>query len=512
MRTWVVFQLPLKHVTRWGYDNLALRGPRISPSSHSISSLNYQNGNFSIVKRDRVPILPYTHTLLSCYCHRFCTVIQLFEEMPQRHARKIHFELLVDYIKLCLKKPKIVTATVAHCAALKIGALAHLRTSTSLLTVYSKAGDFTSSKGLFDEIHNRDVIAWNAIVAASLENNCYRTAMDFLEKMINAQTGFDSTTLLLMVSASLHMKNFDQGRGIHCVSVKSGMLGDISLGNALIDMYAKCGDLSSSECMYEEVECKDVVSWNSIMRGSLYNSDPEKALYYFKRMSFSEETADIVSLSCAISASSSLGELALGQSIHGLGIKLGYKDSSHVSVANSLVSLYSQCEDIKAAETVFREIALKDIVSWNAMMEGFASNGKINEVFDLLVEMQIVGSFQPDIVTLTTILPLCAELMLFREGRAIHGFAIRRQMVSDHVMLLNSLIDMYSKCNLVEKAELLFNSTTKKDSVSWNAMISGYSQNRYSDKAQELFREMLRWGSNCSSSTVFASSFFLQLP
>ncbi|KAK7406995.1 hypothetical protein VNO78_08633 [Psophocarpus tetragonolobus] len=505
MKTWVVFRLPLKRVTRLAYENLALLGPRISPS-HSISSHSYQDWKFSIVKQHRVPILPYTTTtFLSCCCRCFCTVIQLFEEMPQRdlHLRDIHFEL-VDYIKLCLKKPKFVMATIAHCAALKIGSLAHLPISTSLLTVYSKAGDFTSSKGLFNEIHKRDVIAWNAIVAASLENKCYRIAMDFFDKMIKAQTGFDSTTLLLIVSTSLQVKNFDQGRAIHCLSIKSGMLGDISLGNALIDMYAKCGDLSSSECLYEEMECKDVVSWNSIIRGSICNGDPEKALYYFKRMTVSEETADSVSLSCAISASSSLGELAFGQSIHGLGIKLGYKESSHVSVANTLISLYSQCEDIKAAERVFREIDFKDIVSWNAMMEGFASNGKVNEVFDLLVEMQIVGSFPPDIVTLTTILPLCAELMLSREGRSIHAFAIRRQMVSDHVMLLNSLIDMYSKGNLVEKAEFLFNSTTEKDSVSWNVMISGYSYNWYSDEAQKLFREMLRQGPNCSSFTVFA--------
>lgn len=429
--------------------------------------------------------------------------------MPQRalHLRDIHFEPVVDYMNLSLKKPNIVTATVVHCAALKIGALAHLPTSTSLLTVYSKAGDFTSSRDLFEEIHNhnRDVISWNAIISASLENNFYRTAMDFFGKMIKAQTGFDSTTLLLMVLASLHAKNFDQGRAIHCVSIKSRVLVDINLGNALTDMYAKCGDLSSSECLFEEMEYKDVVSWNSIMRGSLYNGDPEKSLYYFRRMSFSEENADHVSLSCAISACSSLRELAFGESIHGMGIKLGYKDSSHVSVANSLISLYSQCGVVEVAETVFRETAYKDIVSWNAMMEGFASNEKINEAFDLLVEMQTEGSFQPDIVTLTTILPLCAaELMLSREGRTIHGFAIRRHMVLDHLPLLNGLIDMYSKCSLVEKAQILFNSTTERDLVSWNAMISGYSQNKYSEEAQNLFRELLHWSPNCSSSTVFA--------
>jgi len=511
MRTWAVSQLQLNHITRWIFQNPVLLRfrPRRSSSFHSFSSQeNYLNGNFSIVHRQKVHFLPCDSSLLSCSCRCFCIAINLFDKMPQRyfHVREVHFDLVVDCMRLSLKKPNIVTATVVHCAALKIGALAYLPTSTSLFTLYSKAGDFTSSTVLFEDIHNRDVIAWNAIISASLENKCHRTAVEFFEKMIKDQTRFDSTTLLLMVSTLSHMKNFDQGRLIHCLSIKSGMLVDISLCNALMNMYAKCGDLNSSdsECLFEEIEYKDVVSWNSIMRGCLYNGDPEKSLCYFRRMNFSEERADHVSLSCAISACSSLGELAFGECIHGQGIKLGYKDSSLVSVANSLISLYSQCEAVDVAETVFREMTYKDIVSWNAMMEGYASNENIREVFDLMVEMQTIGSFQPDIVTLTTILPLCAELMLFREGRTIHGYAIRRQIVPDHLPLWNGLIDMYSKCNLVEKAELLFSSTAQRDLVSWNAMISGYSQNKYSEKAHNLFKELLRCGQNCSSSTVFA--------
>ncbi|XP_045813733.1 pentatricopeptide repeat-containing protein At4g19220, mitochondrial [Trifolium pratense] len=511
MQTWVVSQLQLKHhITRWTFQNLVLLQfrPRSSSSFYSFSSQNHKNMKFSIVPRKNVPFFPRHPSLLSCYCRRFCIAIHLFDKMPQRdfHVRDVHFELVVDCIKLSLKKPNIVTATVVHCAALKIGALAYLPTSTSLLTLYSKAGGFTSSRVLFEDIHIKDAIVWNAVISASLENNCYRTAVEFFQKMIKDQTRFDSTTLLLMVSTLSHMKNFVQGRVIHCVGIKSGMLVDISLCNALINMYAKCGDLNSfdSECLFEEMEYKDVVSWNSIMRGCLYNGDSEKSLYYFGRMNFSEETADHVSLSCAISACTSLGELAFGECIHGQGIKLGYKDSSHVSVANSLISLYSQCAAVEAAVTVFREIAYKDIISWNAMMEGYASNENIHEVFDLMVEMQTTGSFQPDIVTLTTILPLCADLMLSREGRTIHGYAIRKQMLSDHLPLLNGLIDMYSKCNLVEKAELLFNSTKERDLISWNAMISGYSLNKYSEKAQNLYKELLCYGPNCSSSTVFA--------
>ncbi|KAL5099751.1 hypothetical protein RYX36_004078 [Vicia faba] len=506
MRTWVVCHLQLKHITR-SFQNFVLHQyqPRKSSSFHSFSSQNNQSRIFSTV---RVLFLPYDPSMLSCCYRRFCIATHLFDKMPQRvfDVREVHFQLVADCIKLSLRKPNIVTAVVVHCAALKIGALAYLPTSTSLFTLYSKAGDFTSSRDLFEDIHNKDVISWNAIISASLENKCYITAVEFFEKMIKDQTRFDSTTLLLMASTLLHMKNFDQGKAIHCVSIKSGMLVDISLCNALINMYAKCGDLncSDSEYLFEEMEYKDAVSWNSIMRGCLYNGDPDKSLCYFIKMTFSEEMADHVSLSCAISACSSLGELNFGECIHGQGIKLGYKDSSHVSVTNSLISLYSQCGAVDVAETVFRDIAYKDIVSWNAMMEGYASNENIHEVFDLMVEMQTTGSFRPDIVTLTTILPLCAELMLSRKGRTIHGYAIRRQMLSDHLPLRNGLIDMYSKCNLVEKAELLFNSTKERDLVSWNAMISGYSLNKYSEKAQSLFKELLCCSSNCSSSTVIS--------
>ncbi|KAI4327899.1 hypothetical protein L6164_020309 [Bauhinia variegata] len=239
------------------------------------------------------------------------------------------------------------------------------------------------------------------------------------------------------------------------------------------------------------------------MRGCLYNNDPEKSLYYFKEMVLSGEEADNVSLSCAIAASTALGELAFGESIHGQGIKLGYNDSSHVSVGNALISLYSQCGDVEAAETLLREMVYKDIVTWNAMIEGYASNKKINEVFDLLLEMQTVGSFQPETVTLCTILPVCAELKLLREGRTIHGFAVRKQMVSD-LSLINCLTDMYSSSNRIETAQLLFNSLKERDLVSWNAMISGYSQNGFSKEAKNLFRELLRCCPNHNSSTVFA--------
>ncbi|KAK2989931.1 hypothetical protein RJ640_013855 [Escallonia rubra] len=389
---------------------------------------------------------------------------------------------------------------MTHSLALKVGALAHLPTSTSLLTIYSRAGDFSSSKALFGEIYAKDVVIWNAMITAAIDNQYCLDAMSFFNEMIKEGKGFDSATLVIVISALSKMKKLTQCRALHGLSVKSGLLSGSFLCNALIDMYAKCGDLSSSECMFGGMDCRDLVSWNSVMSGCLYNQSPDKSLWYFKQMACCKEQADYVSLSCAISASACLRELCIGQIVHGVGIKLGYLEF-HMSVSNSLLSLYSQCGDIDAAENLFAGMFWKDVISWNAMIDGFVLNGKVREAFDLLHYMQSSRSVQPDIVTVVTIIPLCAEFMLLREGKSVHGFTIRREAGLE-LSVMNSLMDMYMKCKRVNPAELLFQVMPERDLISWNTVISGYSQNGMSREAQILFKKLLFSGSQCSLSTL----------
>ncbi|KAA8521074.1 hypothetical protein F0562_011773 [Nyssa sinensis] len=93
--------------------------------------------------------------------------------------------------------------------------------------------------------------------------------------------------------------------------------------------------------------------------------------------------------------------------------------------------------------------------------------------------------------------------MILREGRAVHGLTIRRYMGLD-LSIMNSLMDMYLKCNHVREAEHVFKAITERDLVSWNIMISGYSQNGHPREAQTLFKELLRWCSQCSLATLLA--------
>ncbi|XXG51030.1 hypothetical protein AAC387_Pa02g4899 [Persea americana] len=430
---------------------------------------------------------------------------QLLDEMPQRdmyvpnatHSRVLYL------LRWSLHKPDLIPINALHCLAMKTGSLSDISSSTSLLTGYARAGDLSSSWSVFGGIVTKDVICWNAMISVNVQYGRFLAAIRLFGEMMKDVKEFDSTTLLVVLSALSRSHNFEQGRVLHGISLKLKMDSNSFLGNALVDMYAKYGDLSSAESLFGNMEFRDAASWNSMMSGYLYNGYPEKSLCYFRKMVFSGVHPDSVSLSCVISACSCLGEVRFGEYVHGWATKSGYDGTSHVSVANALISFYSKCDSVNAAEKVFGGLIDKDVVSWNAMIDCLVESGSVLEAVVLLRKMQLHREVQPDSVTVVVILPVCAELSLLREGKSLHGFALRREL-EFALSVTNSVMDMYMKCDGLRYAEHLFKVMPCRDLVSWNTMIAGYSSNGCLKEAQSLFRELLRSGLRCSSSTVLA--------
>ncbi|XP_047339297.1 pentatricopeptide repeat-containing protein At4g19220, mitochondrial [Impatiens glandulifera] len=440
-----------------------------------------------------------TFTSLPGFC-QYSGPHHLFDKIPQREMcfQNVSFSHVLDQIKLSAAKPTHLSNAKLHCLALKVGFLTYLPICTSVLMAYSKGGYFHFSRKLFEEIIHKDVIICNAMMTAAVENGYFEITLIYFRKMMQNGNWFDATSVLIILS---NLSDHDKERKslcLHSLGLKSGLLVDHCLCNAFIDMYAKCGDLNSSERVFTEMHSRDLVSWNAIINGCLYNDNPEKCLVYFRKMTFFDELADNVSLSSAIAASTCLFEFENGQAIHGYGIKLGYMDNTQSSVANSLISFYSHFGDVDAAETIFRRMSFKDMVSWNSIIDGFASNGNVWKVIEIMSEMS-----RPDEVTILTIIPLCAEYILLREGKSVHAYSIRRDF-SLCSSVINNLMDMYSKCDEINAAELLFNSTSAKDLVSYNTMMFGYSMNGVSKKAHMLFKELLWLKPEFSISTALA--------
>ncbi|PKA64816.1 Pentatricopeptide repeat-containing protein [Apostasia shenzhenica] len=426
----------------------------------------------------------------------------LFDKMHQRASSD--FKLLVDLLKTKPRDPLLVASI--HCISIKYSILLDKFFRTTLLTAYAGAEDSDSSWALFDEEAACDVILYNAIINTCLMKHDLRTCFDLFREMVKELHEFDSTTMVIVLSVVARARDVKQGAVLHGAILKRRFDFDTQLSNALINMYAKCGDLSSSEFVFADVRAKDITSWNSVINGSLFNGLPTKSALYFREMIHSSFQPDPISLSSGISACSFYEELhSLGKAIHGLVLKLGHGGIHGSSIENSLISFYSHSGDIEAAKEVFDSLFGKNIVSWNSMIGGLVENMKANEALQIFRELSSAMAMPPNAVTLIAIIPAIYKLDLPFEGKSVHAFAIRRQMEPSNPSLGNCLLDMYLKFDNFISAGHIFNAISDKDLVTWNTMILGYSKNPFlKQEARVLFCELLWQDLICSLPSLLA--------
>ena len=351
------------------------------------------------------------------------------------------------------------------------------------------------------------MILWNAAISALTLSRRHDDAVALFRRMARELGEFDSTTVVVMLSGASRAGNLGHGMALHAVAAKRCLDTDhLSLWNALIDMYAKCGDFYSSEVVFQRMmPCRDTTSWNSVISGSIFNGLAEVSASYFKEMTRSIFQPDEVSLSSVLSACSRLDDLfSFGESVHSCAVKLGYEDTASCSVANSLMTFYSEFRLPESAVKVFASTLNKNLVSWNAMIKGLVENDRVSEALTAFWEMRL--EYQPDVATLVTIISGCGGQGLVSEGKAVHGYILRKGFLHEEASAGNSLLDFYLKCDEPSTASLLFRTIPRRDLISWNTMISGYSRNdSLREEAQSMFKGLLSEGVlHCSMTTMLA--------
>ncbi|XP_078440552.1 putative pentatricopeptide repeat-containing protein At3g23330 [Wolffia australiana] len=198
--------------------------------------------------------------------------------------------------------------------------------------------------------------------------------------------------------------------------------------------------------------------------------------------------------SCAVTR-----RLKLGESLHGSSLKLGL--FSDLCSANALLNLYAKLHgdgsvggngDVSSARKLFDEMPQRDLVTWNTVVAGAASRGLHGEAM-AMVRAMVRAGLDPDSFTLSTVLPVFAELAAMAAAAETHGYALKRGLTDD-VFVSSGLIDAYAKSSRADLSWFVFSTASAKDLVSWNAIIAGSVQNGQCDDAIRIFRGMLREG------------------
>eukprot|EP01018_Ginkgo_biloba_P039769 Gb_41015 [translate_table: standard] len=298
-------------------------------------------------------------------------------------------------------------------------------------------------------------------------------ALDF-----NMYTGLAST--LQVCSNTKVLKQ------VHARLLRNGIEQNVFLGTQLVTKYAICGSMEYARLVFDKIYEQDVVLWNAMIRGYAKYGLGEEGLRLYYQMQRSGIQPDKFTYPCILKACAKVSALQEGREIHDHIVRAGC--DSDVYVGNSLIQMYAECGRLDDARQVFDKMPARDLVSWTKMIAGYAQKGHAKEALILFHEMQL-ADITPDPVTVVIVLPVCAHLGALQQGKWIHDYIIRSGFESD-VFVGTALMDMYAKCGNVEIARNVFDKMSKRDVVSWNAMIGGYGIHGYGEAALALFSQM----------------------
>eukprot|EP01018_Ginkgo_biloba_P001307 Gb_24666 [translate_table: standard] len=282
-------------------------------------------------------------------------------------------------------------------------------------------------------------------------------------------------------------KALPEAKLVHAHMIQTGFkCSDASVGNKLVTMYAKCGNLVDGRMIFDQMPERDVVSWTIVIAAYARHEHVEEAVALFYQMHRSYIKPNQFTFASVLPAFANLASLEKGKEIHEKIIRSGFQ--SNVFVANALVDMYSKCGNIEDARHLFDKMHQRNVISWTAIITGYAQNGNGDETLKLFREMQLLG-VKPNSKTFASVLPACTRLSALEQGVEIHGEIVRSGFHSD-IFVGNALVDMYAKCGSVEIARKLFDKMHQRNDVSWTAMIAGYAQNGNVDEALKLFQKM----------------------
>ncbi|XP_039165443.1 pentatricopeptide repeat-containing protein At4g21065 [Eucalyptus grandis] len=196
------------------------------------------------------------------------------------------------------------------------------------------------------------------------------------------------------------------------------------------------------------------------------------------------------------------GEMGHGlHALHALIAKLGL--GSDVYVQNALISAYGCVGAVETARKVFDEMPERDLVSWSSLIGCYANNGFGYDALVCFREMQLVESFEPDKVTMLSVISAVSSLGALELGRWVECY-FRRSGLSWKIYVGTALIDMYSRCGSVDESMRVFHETPERNVLTWTVAINGLAVHGHGDEALKLFHDMKESGMQPDSITFSA--------
>ncbi|OEL23129.1 Pentatricopeptide repeat-containing protein [Dichanthelium oligosanthes] len=415
-----------------------------------------------------------------------------------REGKTVRSAMYVPLLHRCVETGSLGDARAVHGHMVKTGTSADMFVATSLVNVYMRCGASQDARRLFDEMPEKNVVTWTALITGYTLNSQQVVALEVFVEMLEAGRYPSHFTLGATLNACSASDNVDLGKQVHGYTIKYGAESITSIGNSLCRLYAKSVSLESAMRTFRRVPDKNVITWTTMISACAEDENcVDLGLTLFLDMLMDGVMPNEFTLTSVMSLCGTRQDLNLGKQVQAFCFKIGCE--ANLPVKNSTMYLYLRKGETEEAMRLFEEMENVSIITWNAMISGYAqimetakddlharSRGfQALKVFRNLKR----SSMKPDLFTFSSILSVCSAMMALEQGEQIHAQTIKTGFLSD-VVVNSALVNMYNKCGCIEDATKAFVEMSTRTLVTWTSMISGYSQHGRPQEAIQLFEDM----------------------
>ncbi|KVH92307.1 Pentatricopeptide repeat-containing protein [Cynara cardunculus var. scolymus] len=319
----------------------------------------------------------------------------------------------------------------------------------TVLNMYAKCDRLDDAREVFDKMPVKDMVTWTALITGYSQNDKPVEALVLFPQMLRLELKPNHFTFSSLLKAAGARADEKEGEQIHGYCLKYGYDSNVYVGSALVDMYCRYERMEEAHFVFDGLEHKNEVSWNSLIAAFARKNEGDKALQLFQKMQRDEYKPTHFTYSSIFSSCASTGSLEQGKWIHAHMLKSGLKLIAFIG--NTLLDMYGKSGSFDDAIKVFDRLAKPDVVSWNSMLTAYAQHGLGIKTLQQFEKMLKTG-IEPNAVTFLCVLTACSHGGLLEKGQ--HYFEMMKKFkIQPEVSHYVTMVDLLGRAGQFDRAQ-----------------------------------------------------------
>ncbi|RRT63124.1 hypothetical protein B296_00000872 [Ensete ventricosum] len=356
-----------------------------------------------------------------------------------------------------------------HALATTAAMIDNLGVANKHVYIYAQHGALADAYALFSRMKERDNVSWSVIVGGFAKVGDYANCMQTFRDFVRSGLRIDNFTLPFVLRACRDTMSLGPGVEIHHLVLKAGLQSDFFVSAALVDMYARCGDVEDARKVFDRMPKRDMVTWTVMMSGYAECGNPKESLALFDRMRGEGVVPDKVTTVTVAFACAKLGVMHKAKMIFDYISSLNF--SLNVILGTALIDMYAKCGSADDAREIFDRMKDRNVITWSSMMSAYGIHGRGREALELF-PLMLQSGIRPSRITFVSILSACSHAGLVDEGRQFFHLMERDYSIKPDVKHYTCMVDLLGRAGkLYEALELSEKVTLEKDEGFWGALL-----------------------------------------